>query len=354
MRIYVFLILVFWLLLLNLSAKDSSIAPLIFHAEDGFCVQDIAVLNDSSYIFNQINLRDGESISFYYNDIEITLPLYKEIIPSLDSVFFADKILVMSDIEGNFSAFYELLISAGVIDLNADWIFGNGHLAILGDMVDRGEFVDESLLLLYKLEYQAFKNGGRVHYLLGNHEFMLLSGDLRYVHDKYKKLASAYKTTVDSLYNENSLLGRWIRSKKVIMKINKELFVHAGISPELTDLSFSLNEINKLFYDYLNYGKKDERTIFLLKSKGPLWYRGMSVDYRDEKKIDIIVFNQIREFFNVEKIMVGHTVFDKISSEFNSNLIYIDVDHNKSPEALLIEKNEYYIISTDKNKTKLF
>ena len=43
--------------------------------------------------------------------------------------------------------------------------------------------VNEILWFVYDLEGQAKEKGGRVHYLLGNHEYMVLYNDLRYIHD---------------------------------------------------------------------------------------------------------------------------------------------------------------------------
>ena len=56
-----------------------------------------------------------------------------------------DKLVAISDIEGNFSAFRELLQQCGVIDSSYNWTFGNGHLVLLGDFFDRGDKVTEVL-----------------------------------------------------------------------------------------------------------------------------------------------------------------------------------------------------------------
>ena len=93
----------------------------------------------------------------------------------------SEKIFVVSDIEGNFSFFERLLKSNRIIDDNFNWIFGKNHLVLLGDYFDRGTQVFESLWLIYKLEDDAEKQGGKVHFILGNHDIMNLEGDYRYV-----------------------------------------------------------------------------------------------------------------------------------------------------------------------------
>jgi hypothetical protein len=43
------------------------------------------------------------------------------------------KIVAISDIEGNFKAFRELLQQCGVMDTSFNWTFGDGHLVLVGD-----------------------------------------------------------------------------------------------------------------------------------------------------------------------------------------------------------------------------
>ena len=44
---------------------------------------------------------------------------------------FPYKLLAMSDIEGNYEKYYQLLFSNNIIDANYHWIFGKGHLVIV-------------------------------------------------------------------------------------------------------------------------------------------------------------------------------------------------------------------------------
>jgi hypothetical protein len=86
-----------------------------------------------------------------------------------------NKLIAISDIEGNFMAFTETAAANGVIDTNFNWTFGEGHLVLTGDFFDRGTQVTEVLWLIYSLEEKAKDAGGYVHYILGNHEIMNLS-----------------------------------------------------------------------------------------------------------------------------------------------------------------------------------
>ena len=95
------------------------------------------------------------------------------------------KIAALSDIHGQHDLAVEILTNHQIIDAEENWIYGEGHLIIVGDIFDRGEKVNETLWLLYKLEGQAKEAGGKVHVLLGNHEYLVFSKDLRYIHRNY-------------------------------------------------------------------------------------------------------------------------------------------------------------------------
>ena len=124
------------------------------------------------------------------------------------------KLIAVSDIEGNFEKMYKLLLTNGVIDNNYNWTFGKGHLVIVGDLVDRGDYVTQCKWLVYKLEEGALKAGGKVQYLLGNHDRMILSGDDRYISDKYQPIYKKLNAKASELYSASTEFGKWMRNKK--------------------------------------------------------------------------------------------------------------------------------------------
>ena len=85
----------------------------------------------------------------------------------------------------------------------------------MGDFFDRGLFVTQTLWLIYSLEEQAEKAGGKVHFVLGNHDLMNMNKDLRYVRKKYfenAKLMNEEPTFLLSQYGTE--LGKWLNTKK--------------------------------------------------------------------------------------------------------------------------------------------
>ena len=189
-------------------------------------------ISDGPYIF----IEKGELIEKRILNNEVTTRTLDK--GSYDTLYYPDlstfngirKIAAFSDIHGQYDLLVSLLVNNKIIDKDLNWIFGEGHLVIVGDIFDRGDKVNEILWLVYDLEGQAKEKGGRVHYLLGNHEYMVLYNDLRYIHDKYHTSSKLLDLEYDQLYGNNTVLGRWIRSKPTIVKINDIIFTHAGIS----------------------------------------------------------------------------------------------------------------------------
>jgi hypothetical protein len=267
-----------------------------------------------------------------------------------------NKLLVISDIEGNFEAFSNLLQLNGVIDTGFNWTFGNGHLVLTGDFVDRGKLVTEVLWLIYSLEDKAKTAGGYVHYILGNHEIMNMSGDLRYVNPKYKESATLLNATIESLFDEHSELGRWLRTKNIVEKIGDNLFVHGGISDEMNKLKLSVDDINKMarpFYADTTYKYPDKKLPVILGDEGPFWYRGYY-----QKDPEGLLPLQIRRTLSrndIKHVFTGHSIVgDTISVWFDGRVVNTDVHHAEGKsEAVLFENGKYYRVSSKGIKAQL-
>lgn len=255
------------------------------------------------------------------------------------------NMVVISDIHGQYDLMVELLKNHGVLNENLNWNFGKGHLVINGDILDRGEKVTEILWLAYKLEYQALKAGGRLHFLVGNHELMVLRDDLRYLHEKYVKAAQIMGISIEELYGFNSVLGHWIRQRPAIVTINDLLFVHAGISPELIQRKMTAKSVNKMFFEnilgpYPPKVKKEDDFWFLMESNGPVWFRG----YFNEGEVSLKDVEESLAYFKSNHIIVGHTSFETVSSHFGGKVIGVDssVKNGEDGEVLIVENGIFF------------
>lgn len=273
-----------------------------------------------------------------------TIKLRKELNNEKVEYNKVNKQFVVSDIEGNFGAFRKLLQANGVIDDNFNWTFGNGHLVLTGDFVDRGNQQTEVLWLIYSLEEKADAAGGHIHFILGNHEIMNMSGDLRYLHAKYTEGNTLMNEHHMTLYGEHSELGRWLRTKNVVEKIGNVLYAHAGISQDINTIDIGAAKINKLarpFYPDTTYKYPNPETDILFGDQGPFWYRGY---YHGAVKATIGQVDSTLSLFKVKHIATGHTVIaDTISMLYGGKVINTDVHHAKGhTEGLLIENGKYY------------
>ena len=268
----------------------------------------------------------------------------------IEKTEFSDvnKRFIISDIEGNFKAFRKLLQSNNVIDSNFNWTFGDGHLILTGDFVDRGIQQTEVLWLIYSLEEKAKLAGGYVHYILGNHEIMNMNGDLRYLNPKYAANALLLQENYVSLLGENSELGRWMRTKNVIEKVGDILFCHGGVSAIVNKMDISTGKINKVvrpFYADTTYQYNTPEAEILYSEHGPFWYRGY---YFGDSRASVSQVDSTLSAYRVKHIATGHTVVsDTISLLYNGKVINTDVHHAKGHiEALLIEGKNYYRVTS--------
>ena len=126
----------------------------------------------------------------------------------------APKLFVTSDLHGDFRSFETLLQAHGVIDDDCRWSYGNNQLAVIGDIFDRGYDVLPLLWLMYKLEQEAADAGGAAVLLLGNHEGMVLAGDVRYTRGKYLETARQLgMENYRQLFSPDTELGRWLATR---------------------------------------------------------------------------------------------------------------------------------------------
>ncbi len=252
-----------------------------------------------------------------------------------------DKIIALSDIHGQYDVLVELLTNHNIINEKADWNFSDGHMVITGDIFDRGEQVNEVLWLLYKLDSQAQQAGGHLHLLMGNHEQMVLMGDLRYVHEKYQVAEKLLSRSYDQLYDKHTEIGQWLRSKHTLVKINDALFLHGGISGQWIDRELTIGQANKLFRQYVDDDKakikNDDMLNFLFYAHGPTWFRGYFSEEFPEKEVD-----KLLRYFDINHIVVGHTSQDQVMGFFNNKVIAIDssIKLGKSGELLLLEQGK--------------
>lgn len=257
------------------------------------------------------------------------------------------KMLVVSDIEGNFMALRKLLQVNGAIDENLNWTFNKNHLVFTGDFVNRGTMVMEVLWLIYSLEEKAKAAGGYVHFILGNHEIMNMSGDLRYVQARYSEHAALMNREYRQLFGPDTEMGRWLATKNVVERIGNILFTHGGISTYVNYMQLPLKELNEMARPHYRDSAieyTDPKLEILFSDLGPFWYRGY---YTGAPGATMGQVDSTLQFYGVRHISTGHTIIaNNISSLFDGKLLNTDVYHaDGHSEALLVESGKFFRVN---------
>lgn len=273
----------------------------------------------------------------------------------------AGRIVAIGDLHGDHDAWRAIAAAAGLSDGKGRWTGGSATLVQMGDIVDRGPDSLKIIRDLQKLQRDAPKKGGRVIVVLGNHEAMMMTGDMRYVHpgeyaafadgeskDRRERVYEANRDRIQAAYRERNPkitpeaikrewmatmplgrleyqaawrpdgeLGKWALGNPAAVKLGDTLFVHGGMSAAFT--SVPIDEINRQAEAALK-AQDEAETAIINHPQGPLWYRGLIIRGDGDnatvapipqgataalpidQEIDLVLSS-----FGVKRIVVGHT-----------------------------------------------
>ena len=234
-----------------------------------------------------------------------------------------ERIVAIGDLHGDLKQTRLTFRMAGLIDAKDNWIGGKTILVQTGDVVDRGLDTIKVFELLKKLIGQAKEAGGQVINLLGNHEFMNIIGDWGYVENREISSFGSKKRRIEE-WSDKGKIGMYVRDLKIMAKLDGNVFVHGGITPEFAKKEDRLNAVGELGMKNSNLyrGKDIKNGIF--GDNGPLWYRG----YADKSEEEICpLLEQALQIMKAKRMVVGHTVQSdgKIHTRCNHQLYLIDV-----------------------------
>ena len=226
------------------------------------------------------------------------------------------RIVAVGDLHGDYAAYAAILRGARLIDARDRWIGGNAIFVQTGDVPDRGPDTLRIIRSLMRLQREAVRAGGRVVTLVGNHEAMNVTGDLRYVHPgEYAAFADrdsarrrsqffeANQALIENHYRarDTSLtaaqiraafeadsplgwvehraawsprgeVGRWIAANPIVALIDGNLFAHGGVGASYANVA--VDEMNRRAAAAL-IARDSARTAIINDPLGPLWYRGL-------------------------------------------------------------------------------
>ena len=262
-------------------------------------------------------------------------------LPFKDTYTNVNNIYVLGDIHGDFKVLKQALFKSKIIDSKLKWIGKNAHLVQLGDLLD-GKIRtndtpnDEEISALEEftifeflndLDRQARLLGGRVHYLIGNHELMNLIGDFNYVLDKH--LSGTHGQSIRrQLFKPGGYMASLLACHSYgVLKINDWIFCHGGLLPHHVT-NRSISSINKLVRNVLKGSKNlknltNEEWDLLYGNDSFFWTRFYS---KNANKCEVL--NKTLEIVSSSKtggMVVGHTPHSKITDVCESKLYFADV-----------------------------
>ncbi|KAA6326862.1 hypothetical protein EZS27_024086 [termite gut metagenome] len=339
-------------------------AKIVYADEGGYIIEKTVSTSTSDFTLNVIS-HDKKSRF----DVKLQPVLQRS--PSKRNS--PDKLFVLSDPHANFNAFINILKVKNVIDSQLKWSYGTNELFIAGDVFDRGDDATTIFWLIYKLQQEARDAGGRVTFIYGNHESMVLKNDLSYTTQKYKDLVSIYSKTTSygtTFFNKNTELGRWLAMSNTIEIVGTDLFVHAGLGQNFYDRNLDIDrDVNTVMSEaiFLTSGARNTYSThskFLFESAtaavggaGPIWYRGM-VGYSGHEALKESTLDLMLQRYSVKRIIVGHTIHTDISTYYSGKVIGVNVDNQANWTAgrgrgILIEKGKTYIVYDTKADKEL-
>lgn len=246
--------------------------------------------------------------------------------PIPDTWTGVERIVAIGDIHGDYEMFVKVLQSASLIDAKGDWAGGKTHLVQTGDVLDRGPDSKAVMDLLMKLEKQAAAAGGAVHCLIGNHEAMNIYGDLRYVSPGEYSAWEAGNPQANrqltyeqyrAAFGPEGVYGKWIRSHNTAIKIDRTLFLHAGLGEKYA--SWPIDRINREVREELDDLTRLHGGI-VTDEEGPLWFRGLA------KGDDRALVDKLLRQYDVDRIVIGHTYANgAVGVRFDGKVYLIDV-----------------------------
>ncbi len=276
----------------------------------------------------------------------------------------AERIVAIGDLHGDYGAWRDIAQAAGLVDAAGRWTGGRTILVQTGDVVDRGPDSLKIIGELRRLQAEAPRAGGRVVALVGNHEAMNVTGDLRYVHpgeyaafrgrrseavrDRYyadnrRTIAAAARRRAPDLtdaqvraaweqatplgmiehrgaWHPAGEVGAWVVSNPAVVKLGGVVFVHGGLGGAYAGLT--PEEINRRVAAALA-APDQARDAILNDADGPLWYRGLvagaAADTADAALTRVLRTQEARA------MVVGHTpVLKGIAVSYGGRLAQID------------------------------
>ena len=217
------------------------------------------------------------------------------------------RVVAIGDLHGDLRAFGAIARACGLLDERGGWRGGTTHLVLMGDLVG-GQHSRLLLNALIRLEHEAWRAGGCVHALLGNHDLLPVAG-------RFGKLTPRERRDYrKSDFRGDGPYAAWILGRPVILKIGGTLYVHAGLDRWALDTDPA--EVNAHVRAWIAHlqgtGPKPPRETRWAfdDDDGPMWTRAFRTRGRPKDAPSRKTIRAILERLGAERIVLGHSPTD--------------------------------------------
>ena len=248
----------------------------------------------------------------------------------------AERVVAIGDVHGDLDATRRALEVSGALG-DDGWVGGPLVLVQTGDQLDRGDDEPEILDLLERLAKEAEAAGGAVHVLNGNHEFMNVMGDLRYVTPEGMTDFKGARGRTAAFAPGGPYAKRLGRRNTVVI-VGDTVFVHGGVEPQYAKRIDTINKDARRWLMGLD-GAQPAVLATLMAQDSPIWSRRYSAVEPDADACASL--GESLRAMSVSRMVVGHTVQKGgITSACDEKVWRIDTGMAKhyggSPQALEI------------------
>jgi hypothetical protein len=293
------------------------------------------------------------------------------------------RIVAIGDLHGDYTAWRAIAAAAQLIDDKGRWAGGTTALVQTGDVADRGPDTLKIIQDLMRLQREAARVGGHVYALVGNHEAMNMTDDLRYVsaaeyaafadrnsaalrdeiyRSNKAEIEAAYRKTNPAMTSEAiqeawiavtplgmiehqrawhpaGKIGSWVIGNPAVLLLNGTLFVHGGISAAYATRPIA--EINQSVAAALT-ARETAPDAIINDPAGPLWYRGLvagAASAENASKVTVppgaspvaqpltieAELNSVLAAYGAQRMVIAHTpILTGIATLYDGRLIRID------------------------------
>ncbi|KAF5186780.1 Shewanella-like protein phosphatase [Thalictrum thalictroides] len=227
-----------------------------------------------------------------------------------------NRLVAIGDLHGDLDKSKQALRIAGLIDPLTDrWIGGDTTVVQIGDVLDRGGDELKILYFLEKLKREAFRCGGSIITMIGNHEIMNIDGDFRYItpsglHEfkawadwfqigiamknlcggsmennmfqgipftfprMRKEFHEGMRARIAALRPNGPISTRFLSGNPTALVVGDSVFVHGGLLQD--HVSYGLERINEEVRDWINGLKGRVSPHFVRGRNSVVWLRKFS------------------------------------------------------------------------------